>query len=125
MLATAFGSLAMMTSVLVSPEGYCEFEAAHGTIPRHYHKYLRGEPTSTNPVATLFAWTGALAKRGELDGNAELVNFARTVEQCTLELIASGRMTGDLALLSTLENKNVLDLDGFLGEVAAAVAEKL
>ncbi len=125
MLATAFGSLAMMTSVLVSPEGYCEFEAAHGTIPRHYHKYLRGEPTSTNPVATLFAWTGALAKRGELDGNAELVNFARTVEQCTLELIASGRMTGDLALLSTLENKTVLDLDGFLGEVAAAVAKNL
>ena len=125
MLATAFGSLAMMTSVLVSPEGYCEFEAAHGTIPRHYHKYLRGEPTSTNPVATLFAWTGALAKRGELDGNAELVDFALTVERQTLALIASGRMTGDLALLTTLENKTVLNLDEFLSEVAALTAREL
>ena len=125
MLATAFGSLAMMTSVLVSPEGYYEFEAAHGTIPRHYHKYLRGEPTSTNPVATLFAWTGALAKRGELDGNAELVNFALTVEHQTLALIASGRMTGDLALLTTLENKTVLNLDEFLSEVAALTAREL
>ena len=125
MLATAFGSLAMMTSVLVSPEGYYEFEAAHGTIPRHYHKYLRGEPTSTNPVATLFAWTGALAKRGEMDGNAELVDFALTVERQTLALIASGRMTGDLALLSTLEHKTVLNLDEFLSEVAALTAREL
>jgi isocitrate dehydrogenase len=111
--------------VLVSPEGYYEFEAAHGTIPRHYHKYLRGEPTSTNPVATLFAWTGALAKRGELDGNAELVKFALTVERQTLALIASGRMTGDLALLTTLEQKTVLNLDEFLSEVAALTAREL
>ena len=118
MLATAFGSLAMMTSVLVSPNGYFEYEAAHGTIPRHYHRYLKGEPTSTNPVATLFAWTGALAKRGELDGNAELVGFAKKVEKASLDVIADGRMTGDLALISTLENKIVLSLDEYLREVA-------
>ncbi len=124
MLATAFGSLAMMTSVLVSPDGYYEFEAAHGTIPRHYHKYLKGEPTSTNPVATLFAWTGALAKRGELDGIPELVKFAHSVEECTLEAIAEGNMTGDLALISTLESKKVMNLDEFLNEIAARVAKK-
>ncbi|MBO4326713.1 MAG: NADP-dependent isocitrate dehydrogenase [Clostridia bacterium] len=124
MLATAFGSLAMMTSVLVSPDGYYEFEAAHGTIPRHYHKYLRGEPTSTNPVATLFAWTGALSKRGELDGIPELVDFARKVEESTLEAIAEGNMTGDLALISTLEHKKVMNLDEFLQEIAGRVAEK-
>ncbi|MBP5780062.1 MAG: NADP-dependent isocitrate dehydrogenase [Clostridia bacterium] len=124
MLATAFGSLAMMTSVLVSPDGYYEFEAAHGTIPRHYHKYLKGEPTSTNPVATLFAWTGALAKRGELDGIPELVKFARSIEECTLEAIAEGNMTGDLALISTLESKKVMNLDEFLNEIAARVAKK-
>ncbi len=123
MLATAFGSLAMMTSVLVSPEGYYEFEAAHGTIPRHYHKYLRGEPTSTNPMATLFAWTGALAKRGELDGITELTAFARRVEKCALETIGDGMMTGDLALISTLENKKVMNLDEFLNEIARRVAE--
>ena len=123
MLATAFGSLAMMTSVLVSPEGYYEYEAAHGTIPRHYHKYLRGEATSTNPVATLFAWTGALAKRGELDDIPELVKFAKKTEKVTLEAIAEGNMTGDLALISTLPEKRVMNLDEFLGEVARRLAE--
>ena len=123
MLATAFGSLAMMTSVLVSPEGYYEYEAAHGTIPRHYHKYLRGEATSTNPVATLFAWTGALAKRGELDNIPELTAFAKKVEKCTLETISDGNMTGDLALISTLEVKKVMNLDEFLTEVARRAAE--
>lgn len=119
MLATAFGSLAMMTSVLVSPQGYYEYEAAHGTIPRHYHKYLKGEKTSTNPIATIFAWTGALNKRAELDGLPELSDFARRVEESVLSTVASGKMTGDLALLSTLPSVEVLDLDGFLKEVAS------
>ena len=99
MLATAFGSLAMMTSVLVSPDGKYEYEAAHGTVTRHYYKYLKGEPTSTNSVATIFAWSGALRKRGELDDNAELVAFADKLEQATLKTIESGIMTGDLALI--------------------------
>ena len=119
MLATAFGSLAMMTSVLVSPYGYYEYEAAHGTIPRHYHKYLKGEATSTNPIATLFAWTGALRKRGEMDGLDELVDFANRMEKATVELVESGYMTGDLALISTVENKTVLNLDEFLEKVAS------
>ncbi|MBQ8828253.1 MAG: NADP-dependent isocitrate dehydrogenase [Clostridia bacterium] len=118
MLATAFGSLAMMTSVLVSPHGYYEYEAAHGTIPRHYHKYLNGEKTSTNPIATIFAWTGALARRGELDGITELTAFAKRMEQSVLETVASGYMTGDLALISELEEKHVLDLEEFLVKVA-------
>ena len=121
MLATAFGSLAMMTSVLVSPDGYFEYEAAHGTIPRHYHKYLQGEKTSTNPIATIFAWTGALAKRGELDSIPELTAFARRLEQAVYETVASGRMTGDLALISELPDKQVLGLEAFL----QAVAERL
>lgn len=121
MLATAFGSLAMMTSVLVSPDGYYEYEAAHGTIPRHYHKYLKGESTSTNPIATLFAWTGALARRGELDNIPELTAFAKRVEQVTIEAVEEGLMTGDLALISTVPNKKVLSLDEFLKEVASRV----
>ncbi len=121
MLATAFGSLAMMTSVLVSPDGYYEYEAAHGTIPRHYHKYLKGESTSTNPIATLFAWTGALARRGELDQIPELVDFAKRVEKVTIEAVEEGFMTGDLALISTVPNKKVLSLDEFLKEVASRV----
>lgn len=121
MLATAFGSLAMMTSVLVSPDGYYEYEAAHGTIPRHYHKYLKGESTSTNPIATLFAWTGALARRGELDNIPELTAFAKKVEQVTIEAVEEGFMTGDLALISTVPNKKVLSLDEFLKEVASRV----
>ena len=97
MIASASGSLAMMTSVLVSPDGVFEYEAAHGTVQRHYYKYLKGEKTSTNPVALIFAWTGALAKRGELDKTPELVDFARKLEKATLSIIESGKMTGDLA----------------------------
>lgn len=119
MLATAFGSLAMMTSVLVSPHGYYEYEAAHGTIPRHYHKYLKGEKTSTNPIATIFAWTGALAKRGEIDGLNDLVDFAKRTEKAVLDTVADGKMTGDLALITTKSNVQVMDLDGFLNEVAS------
>ncbi|MCR5828929.1 MAG: NADP-dependent isocitrate dehydrogenase [Lachnospiraceae bacterium] len=104
LLATAFGSLGMMTSVLVSPDGKYEFEAAHGTVQRHYYKYLKGEQTSTNSVATIFAWTGALKKRGELDGNKALVDFAAKLEKATVQTIESGTMTGDLALISKLEN---------------------
>ena len=122
MLATAFGSLAMMTSVLVSPHGYYEYEAAHGTIPRHYHKYLKGEKTSTNPIATIFAWTGALAKRGEIDGLNDLVDFAKRTEKAVLDTVADGKMTGDLALITTKTNVQVMDLDGFLNEVASKLA---
>ena len=118
MLAACFGSLSMMTSVLVSPDGCFEYEAAHGTIPRHYKKYLNGEPTSTNPIATLFAWTGALRKRGELDNNVYLIDFADRTEKATIDLVGNGRMTGDLVKLSTVENKVTLDLDQFLTEVA-------
>ncbi len=118
MLAACFGSLSMMTSVLVSPDGCFEFEAAHGTIPRHYVKYLNGEPTSTNPIATLFAWTGALRKRGELDANAYLIDFADRTEKATINLVSNGRMTGDLVKLSKVDNKVTLDLDSFLDEVS-------
>jgi len=114
MVATAYGSLAMMTSVLVSPEGYYEYEAAHGTVQRHYYKHLKGEETSTNSVATLFAWTGALRKRGELDGISELSDFADKLEKATIETIESGIMTGDLALLSSLENKKKVNTEEFL-----------
>ena len=99
MVATAYGSLAIMTSVLVSPDGNYEYEAAHGTVTRHYYKYLKGEETSTNPVATIFAWSGALRKRGELDKNAELVDFANKLERATISTIESGYMTGDLVSL--------------------------
>ncbi len=99
MVSTAFGSLAMMTSVLVSPDGNFEYEAAHGTVTRHYYRYLKGEQTSTNPVATIFAWSGALNKRGELDGNRQLSDFAKNLEKSVLDTINSGTMTGDLALL--------------------------
>ena len=105
MVSTAFGSLAMMTSVLVSPDGNYEYEAAHGTVQRHYYKHLKGETTSTNSVATLFAWTGALRKRGELDGLQDLCAFADKLEKATIQTIEEGVMTGDLYLLSTLENK--------------------
>ena len=117
MVATAFGSLAMMTSVLVSPDGIYEYEAAHGTVQRHYYKYLKGETTSTNSVATLFAWTGALRKRGELDNIPELCDFADKLEKATLATIEDGIMTGDLALLSSLENKTKVDTETFLVEV--------
>ena len=124
MVATAYGSLAMMTSVLVSPEGVYEYEAAHGTVQRHYYKYLKGETTSTNSVATLFAWTGALRKRGELDGLTELSDFADKLEKATIQTIEEGVMTGDLYLLSNLENKQKVDTETFLKEVAVRL-EKL
>ena len=114
MVATAFGSLAMMTSVLVSPEGYYEYEAAHGTVQRHYYKYLKGETTSTNSVATIFAWTGALRKRGELDQVPELVRFAGLLEKATIDTIEGGRMTKDLALMTSLENPVVETSEGFI-----------
>lgn len=115
MIATAYGSLAMMTSVLVSPDGVYEYEAAHGTVQRHYYKYLKGETTSTNSVATLFAWTGALRKRGELDDLPELSAFADRLEKATLQTIEEdGIMTGDLAAMSTLPNAKKVDTEGFL-----------
>ena len=117
MVSSAFGSLAMMTSVLVSPQGYYEYEAAHGTVQRHYYKHLKGEETSTNSVATIFAWTGALRKRGELDGNQELMNFADRLEKATLSTIESGKMTKDLALITSLENVTVLNSEEFIKEI--------
>lgn len=117
MIATAFGSLAMMTSVLVSPDGVYEYEAAHGTVQRHYYKHLKGEKTSTNSVATLFAWSGALRKRGELDNNKELCDFADKLEKATITTIEDGVMTGDLELLSTLPNKQKVDTETFLVEI--------
>ena len=117
MVATAYGSLAMMTSVLVSPEGIYEYEAAHGTVQRHYYKHLKGEETSTNSVATLFAWTGALRKRGELDNTPDLVEFADKLEKATIKTIEDGVMTGDLYLLSSLENKQKVNTEDFLKAV--------
>ncbi len=118
MVATAYGSLAMMTSVLVSPEGNYEYEAAHGTVTRHYYKHLEGEETSTNSMATIFAWSGALRKRGELDGLAALVKFADELERASIETIESGTMTKDLALLTEAETVNVVDTGCFIKEVA-------
>lgn len=114
MISSAFGSLAMMTSVLVSPEGYFEYEAAHGTVQRHYYKHLKGEETSTNSVATIFAWTGALRKRGELDNIPELMNFADKLEEACVKTIESGKMTKDLALITTLEHVTVLNSENFI-----------
>lgn len=124
MLSSAFGSLAMMTSVLVSPHGYFEYEAAHGTVQRHYYKYLEGEVTSTNSVATIFAWTGALRKRGELDGNDRLCSFADKLEKATIETIESGKMTGDLILITELKNPKKLSTIEFILEVRKTL-EKL
>ena len=123
LIATAYGSLAMMTSVLVSPSGAYEYEAAHGTVQRHYYRYLKGESTSTNSVATIFAWSGALRKRGELDGNSELVSFADRLEAATLKTIEEGNMTKDLYLVSKLENKNALGTEEFLKAVAERLAQ--
>lgn len=117
MVATAFGSLGMMTSVLVSPDGIYEYEAAHGTVTRHYYKHLKGEETSTNSVATIFAWTGALKKRGELDGNKALSDFAEKLEKATVKTIEDGVMTGDLYVLSSLENKRKVNTEDFLLEI--------
>lgn len=122
MISSAFGSLAMMTSVLVSPEGYFEYEAAHGTVQRHYYKHLKGEETSTNSVATIFAWSGALRKRGELDENKELMDFADRLEQATIDTIESGQMTKDLALITTLPNPVVLNSLEFIQAIAARLA---
>ena len=119
MVSTAFGSLAMMTSVLVSPDGKYEFEAAHGTVTRHYYKYLKGEETSTNSVATIFAWTGALRKRGELDGISELCQFADRMEQAVITTIESGKMTKDLALITSLKDVTVLNSEDFIKAVRA------
>lgn len=118
MVATAFGSLGLMTSVLVSPDGVYEYEAAHGTVTRHYYKWLKGEETSTNSMATLFAWTGALRKRGELDNIPELCGFAGKLEQASVQTIEDGVMTGDLIPLSSLPNKRKVDTETFLREVA-------
>ena len=124
MIATAFGSLSMMTSVLVSPDGNFEYEAAHGTVQRHYYKYQKGEKTSTNPIATIFAWSGALRKRGQLDNNEELVVFADKLEKACIDTIESGKMTGDLSRISTLENKETLDSEEFIKAIRATL-EKL
>ena len=121
MVSSAFGSLAMMTSVLVSPQGYYEYEAAHGTVQRHYYKHLNGEETSTNSVATIFAWTGALRKRGELDENKALIEFSNRLEKATLDTIESGKMTKDLALITTIPNPIVLNSEEFI----EAIADKL
>ncbi len=125
MVATAYGSLAMMTSVLVSPDGVYEYEAAHGTVQRHYYKHLKGEETSTNSVATIFAWSGALRKRGELDSLPELVNYADMLEKATIDTIESGIMTGDLASMSTLENKKKVNTEQFLIEIGKKLDEYL
>lgn len=121
MIATAFGSLSMMTSVLVSPEGNYEYEAAHGTVQRHYYKYLKGEETSTNPIATIFAWTGALRKRGDLDGIEDLKVFADKLEEACIKTIENGEMTGDLYLISTLENKKKLNTEEFIKAIRATL----
>ena len=125
MVATAYGSLAMMTSVLVSPDGVYEYEAAHGTVQRHYYKYLKGEKTSTNSVATIFAWSGALRKRGELDGNNALMDYADKLEKATIQTIEEGVMTGDLAALSTIPNKTTVDTESFLVAINERLAKMM
>ncbi len=121
MLATAYGSLGLMTSVLVSPDGNYEYEAAHGTVTRHYYKWLKGEKTSTNPIATIFAWSGALRKRGELDGIPELMRYADNLEKASIQTMEDGIMTGDMAALSSLPNKKAVNSEEFM----AAIAERL
>jgi len=118
MVASAFGSLAMMTSVLVSPNGFIEYEAAHGTVQKHYYKQQKGEKTSSNCMALLFAWTGALRKRGEIDKTPDLVNFAETMEKAALETIESGITTGDLAKLTEPKAKKICNTDEFIDEIA-------
>lgn len=125
MVSSAFGSLAMMTSVLVSPQGYYEYEAAHGTVQRHYYKHLKGEETSTNSVATIFAWTGALRKRGELDNNEALMSFADKLEAACIKTIEDGKMTKDLALITTLENPTVLNSQEFIQAIRKTLEESL
>ncbi|KAB2891801.1 MAG: NADP-dependent isocitrate dehydrogenase [Desulfobulbaceae bacterium] len=125
MVASAFGSLAMMSSVLVSPKGYFEYEAAHGTVQRHYYKHLKGEQTSTNPVALIYAWTGALRKRGELDGLPDLISFAESLEQTIIACIEEGYMTGDLAMICEPEAVKILNSTEFLDELARRLTMKL
>ena len=125
MVSSAFGSLAMMTSVLVSPTGVYEYEAAHGTVQRHYYKHLKGEETSTNSVATIFAWTGALRKRGELDNIPELMTFADKLEKATLSTIEAGKMTKDLALITSLKDVTVLNSEGFIKEIRKELEKSL
>ncbi len=125
MISSAFGSLAMMTSVLVSPQGYFEYEAAHGTVQRHYYKHLAGEETSTNSVATIFAWSGALRKRGELDGNKELMEFADKLEKACIDTIEAGKMTKDLALITSLENPTVLNSKDFIVAIRETLEKML
>lgn len=125
MVSSAFGSLAMMTSVLVSPDGNFEYEAAHGTVQRHYYKHLKGEETSTNSVATIFAWTGALRKRGELDQIPELMAFADKLEAATVKTIEDGKMTKDLALITSIENPTVLNSEGFIKAVREELEKNL
>ena len=123
MISSAFGSLAMMTSVLVSPDGKYEYEAAHGTVMRHYYKHLKGEETSTNSVATIFAWSGALRKRGELDGLKDLEEFADKLEKATIDTIEAGEMTKDLALITSIQNPTVLNTENFIKAVRKRLAE--
>ena len=125
MVATAFGSLSMMTSVLVSPQGYYEYEAAHGTVQRHYYRYLKGEQTSTNPIATIFAWTGALRKRGELDGISELMQFADKLEKATVATVEGGQMTGDLALITSIKDAKTLNSTDFIKAIRATLEAML
>lgn len=125
MVATAFGSLAMMTSVLVSPQGYYEYEAAHGTVQRHYYKHLDGEETSTNSVATIFAWSGALRKRGEIDGTADLIAYADALEAATIQTIEDGVMTKDLIELSTIADKQQVNAEAFLDAIGDRLAARL
>lgn len=125
MISSAFGSLAMMTSVLVSPQGYYEYEAAHGTVQRHYYKHLKGEETSTNSIATIFAWTGALRKRGELDHIPELMTFADKLEKASLQTIEEGKMTKDLALITTLPNPTVLNSENFIKAIRTTLEAML
>ena len=125
MVSSACGSLALMTSVLVSPKGVFEYEAAHGTVQRHYYKYLKGEKTSTNPVATIFAWSGALRKRGEFDSLPELMAFADKLEKATLETIESGSMTKDLVSITTLKDVKVLNTEEFIKAIRANLENNL
>jgi len=125
MISSAFGSLAMMTSVLVSPAGYYEYEAAHGTVQRHYYKHLKGEETSTNSVATIFAWSGALRKRGELDGISELSDFADKLEQACIKTIEDGKMTKDLALITSISNPTVLNSKEFIVAIRETLEKAL
>lgn len=125
MVATAFGSLSMMTSVLVSPEGNYEYEAAHGTVQRHYYKYLKGEKTSTNPIATIFAWSGALRKRGELDNLPDLTAFADKLEAACIKTIEDGKMTNDLAIITKLSNPVVLNSEEFIQAIRETLEDML